>query len=322
MFGKKNKYLFLVNRFTLFFFISGILIGLMVYFYTEANYEDKVFNQLSKDLDKQILDKGITTDSGKILTTIHFAHNFIEPRQKLFSETEIGGFKSGIIQPLIVDLMTGHGSCGSYTLVTARLLQEMNIPFRIVQMKVNGTFGGHILLEAKYANEKWAVLDPSYNLYFINKQGELADFDEVHDNWDKYSKELPEGYNMSYNYEDKRYTNWNKIPFIMPAAKKVFEWIWGKENVEHFSLRAHTLSKFKIYFNGLFLLQVIIFIYMLYYTFLSKRFSIRLNHFENVYIASIFDKKINKSNVIPKKPQASQPDRNNKPEFKKTSNGY
>lgn len=280
----------------------------MVYFYTEASYEDRVFKQLSKDLNQQVLIKGNTTNTEKILSTLNFAHNFIEPRQKLFSETEIGGLKSGIIQPLTVDLMTGHGSCGSYTLVTARLLKEMNIPFRIVQMKVDGKFGGHILLEAEYAKEKWAVLDPSYNLYFINKQGELADFDEVHDNWERYSMTLPAGYDMRYKYDDKRYTNWDKIPVIMPAAKKVFEWIWGKEKVEHFSLRAHTLNKFKIYFNGLFILQVIFLVYILYYTFLSKRFSIRLKHIENVYIATILDRKVNKKTIL-SEPQASKPDR-------------
>lgn len=289
------------------FFLSGILIGLMVYFYSEANYEDRVFKQLSKDLNLQISKSSNTTASEKIITTLHFTHNFIEPRQKLFSETEIGGLKSGIIQPLTVDLMTGHGSCGSYTLVMSRLLKEMDIPFRIVQMKVDGKFGGHILLEAEYADEKWAVLDPSYNLYFTDSQGKLADFDEVHNNWKKYSANLPADYDLRYDYEDKRYTNWDKIPIIMPAAKKVFEWIWGKEKADHFSLRAHTLNKFKVYFYFVLFLQIMVFVYILYYTFISKHLSFRWMHIGNDGAVTILDRKIAENSILAKS-QASQPD--------------
>lgn len=241
----------------------------MFYFYTEANYEDRIFRQLSKDLHKQSGDTKGVVERAQLISTMGLVHDFINPRQKLFSD--IGGLKSDVIQPLTVDLMTGHGSCGSYALVMTRLLKEMGVPVRLVQMKVDGKFGGHILLEAEYAKGKWAVLDPTYNLYFVNELGDLASFSEVQNNWKYYTSQLPPNYDMRYRYEDKRYTNWEKIPIILPAFKEVLEWIWGKEKTDHFSLRTLALNKFAVYFHCALFLEIVLFIYMVYFVFARRR---------------------------------------------------
>lgn len=266
---KKYKYRFSFDRLSCLFFVSGILIGLMVYFYTEASYEDRIFKQLSRDFRAEAVDAEDSTRTSQLLSTMDFVHKFINPRQRLFSE--IGGLKSDVIQPLSVDLMTGHGACGSYALVMTRLLKEIGLPVRLIQMKVDGTFGGHILLEAEYAKDKWAVLDPTYNLHFNNELGKLASFSEVQNNWDYYTPQLPADYDMKYRYDDKRYTNWEKIPIILPALKKTLEWIWGKEKVDHFSLRTLALNKFNVYFNCLLFLQILLFIYMAYFAYVNKR---------------------------------------------------
>lgn len=257
-----------VNRLYIIFFTAGLLTGLMVYFFTEANYEDRIFEQLSNDLHKKVLQTENITPSSELILALDFVHNLIMPRQSLFFE--VGGLKSNVIQPLTVDLMTGQGACGSYTLVLARLLEEMNFPFRLIQMKVEGKFGGHIILEAEYAKDKWAVLDPIYNVYFKSKDGELANFDDVQNNWNYYVSQLPTNYDKRYCYEDKRYTNWEKIPIIMPLLKKSLEFFWGKDKVKRFSLRGLVLNKFRAYYNCALFLQIALLIYIAYYAFRKR----------------------------------------------------
>jgi hypothetical protein len=120
-------------------------------------------------------------------------------------------------------------------------------------MKVDNKYGGHILLEAK-TSKGWVVLDGSYDLFFKNPDGNLASFADVQGNWEYYKKQLPQGYNYAYRYEDVRYTNWNKIPIMMPFIKSVFALFMGK-NADTFSMRTYFIRKFHVLF------QCTIFIY-------------------------------------------------------------
>ena len=107
--------------------------------------------------------------------------------------------------------MTTNGACGSYSYILSRLLNELKIPNRIAQMKVNGEYGGHILVEAK-TPKGWIVLDGLYDLYFKKMNGELASFKDVQDNWNYFRDQVPANYNHQYRFEGVRYTNWSKIP--------------------------------------------------------------------------------------------------------------
>ena len=74
----------------------------------------------------------------------------------------------------------------------------------------------------------------------------MASFQEIKSNWEYYKTQVPPDYNMSYDYEDVRYTNWESIPIIMPGIKKVLDLFLGKEHADHISLRVLILSKYKI----------------------------------------------------------------------------
>ena len=67
-------------------------------------------------------------------------------------------------------------------------------------------------------------------------------------NWDYYKEQLPASYNNSYRYEDVRYTNWDKIPVILPALKKILTIFLGKERTDTISLRVHLLRIYDLYF--------------------------------------------------------------------------
>jgi hypothetical protein len=55
---------------------------------------------------------------------------------------------------------------------------------------------------------------------------------------------------MKYNYAGVRYTNWTKIPVIMPAIKKVLDFT-APEFASTFSVRRYVLNVYRVYEVGL-----------------------------------------------------------------------
>lgn len=68
---------------------------------------------------------------------------------------------------------------------------------------------------------------------------------------------------MSYKYEDARYTNWDKIPIILPAIKKVLDWRLGIKKADHVSLRIFMMRKFNVFFICALVLQSILLVYVI-----------------------------------------------------------
>jgi hypothetical protein len=93
------------------------------------------------------------------------------------------------------------------------------------------------------------VLDGSYNLAFKKPDGSLASFSDVMNDWNYYKKQAPENYNFNYRYEGVRYTNWDKVPVVLPLVKSVLSVFMGKEELETLSIRTFFLRKFKVLFN-------------------------------------------------------------------------
>ena len=99
-----------------------------------------------------------------------------------------------------------------------------------------------ILVETKTHNG-WVVLDPLFDIYFINPEHKLASFNEVQSNWKYYKSQLPAGYDQHYRYEDVRYSNWTKIPVVMPAIKKILDETIGKQEADNISLSTYFPKK-------------------------------------------------------------------------------
>ena len=122
-------------------------------------------------------------------------------------------------------------------------------------MKVDGKFGGHVTVEA-YTGSRWVALDPSYNLYFLRPDGRLASIADIHGNWEYYRHQVPPGYMPDYQYEDVRYTNWSKIPIVMPALKKILTLFIGVQRTNSISLRVLFLDAYDIYFYSILALEI------------------------------------------------------------------
>ncbi|PWT71647.1 MAG: hypothetical protein C5B59_17575 [Bacteroidetes bacterium] len=242
-------------------FLNGFLLASLFYFKMEGNYEKELFSAIRSNIDREV--NFDDTDDSIVVKVMHACHSLLITRAIVFSSQSLDGFKVDYLQPTSIDLMTARGACGSYAIVLARSLQDYKFPVRIAQMKVHGVYAAHNIVEAKTRNG-WVVLDPLFNIYFL-KPGDkgLADFEDVHNHWDFYKTQLPANYDMNFNYEGVRYSNWTKVPIIMPAAKKMLDMVLGKEKADRISVRTFFLRTYDVYFFLTFILFIPIFFFTL-----------------------------------------------------------
>ena len=230
----------------------------MFYFLMESTYENGLLTSIKADLEAR-LDAKDNTDS-LFIKAMHDSYHLMHNRYNTFAGgANILGPEGGMFHSTSVDLMTTNGACGSYSQVLARILRTFNIPVRIAQMKANGIYGAHNIVEAN-DGQRWIVLDPTYNLYFVRPDAQLASFADVHQDWSYYSRQVPANYNPEYRYEDVRYTNWSKVPILFPAIKKVLTWTIGAERTNSLSIRTLFMNTYSIYFYILLVLESVLLI--------------------------------------------------------------
>lgn len=210
-------------------------------FWIMARFEDGLYDQIvNKTLQLEM------SDEKKAITLLHTAHTLLKPRLQIFGGQENINLRDTLFRSADVHLLDAKGACGSHTHVLGRMLQQANIPVRIAQMKCGvDSWGCHIVLEAKL-NNKFVVLDPLFDMVFENEDGTLASFLEVQENWAYFQNQLPDSYNPEYSYQDVRYTNWEKIPILMPLAKKMLRVFVG-DAVDTLSIRAVVLNLYRAY---------------------------------------------------------------------------
>jgi len=239
-------------------FLNGFLLASLFYFKMEANYEQELFRAIHQDINSRLTSSD--SQDAVLVKILHSCHNLLGNRGAVFEGKDFDGIKSSILDPTSIDLMTARGACGSFSMVLARLLQGYHYDVRIAQMKAGGVFAAHNIVEAR-SGHGWVVLDPLYDVYFVRPDGKLAAFDEVKNNWAYYKKQLPAGYDTKYDYEDVRYTNWTKIPVLLPATKKMLDLVLGKEKADSISMRTFLLRKYSLCFNIVLILFVFVFGY-------------------------------------------------------------
>jgi len=211
----------------------------------EANYEQELFSAIQYNVDSKI--NSNDSQDSIMVKAMHACNALLNTRAAIFKDQTLDGIKVDLLQPTSIDLMTAKGACGSYSMVLARTLENYNFPVRIAQMKARGIFAAHNIVEAK-SSKGWVVLDPLFDAYFIRPDNSLASFNDVKNNWDFYKTQLPSKYDMRYRYEDVRYSNWGKIPLILPAVKKILDLVLGKEKADTISIRTYFLRMYDFYF--------------------------------------------------------------------------
>ena len=229
------------SRYSL-FILNGFLLSACIFLHMQDIYEFGIVRALANNVKKEYA--GYKSQDSLLLGSLRLTHFLEERRNRVFEEQEIDGM-SDFIRPLTYDLMTAKGACGSYSMVLGSILHEQGFNVRFAQMKVGEIWGGHILIEAE-TDKGWAVLDPSFSLYFRKPDGNLASFRDVQQNWNFYKQQLPPDYIQEYAYSDVRYTNWDKIPLLLPAVKGIFNLTIGKEATNNLSLRVYFIRKYRI----------------------------------------------------------------------------
>jgi hypothetical protein len=242
-------------------FLNGFLLASLFYVKTEANYETQLFEVIQHSINKTV-DNNDTQDS-IVIKAMRTCNNLLSNRASVFENDEaLDGFKVDYFHPATVDLMTAKGACGSYSMILARVLEEYHFPVRIAQMKANGIYAAHNIVETEVYN-RWVVLDPTYNLYFITPNKQLATFNDVKNDWNYYSKQVPSNYDPAYRYEDVRYTNWGKVPVLSSAIKNFINLFLRKNEIDTFCLRVHFLKTYDIYFYALLSVFLLVFVFTL-----------------------------------------------------------
>jgi len=238
-------------------FLAGFLCCAMLYSKLEGNYQNRLFRSLHQSVQAGLV--SANSPDSVMVRCMHFSHYLLERRRNLFENTAVDrGLDPDFLHPVTVDLMTADGVCGSYSIVLANLLRTFGYKVRIAQMQVRGVFGGHIVVEAD-GGRGWVVLDPLYDLCFRRPGGHgLANFRDVQLDWASYSPQTPSGYNPSYRYENVRYTNWQKIPVLMPAAKQLLTLFLGSAAADTFCLRVMVLNVNECLFDVLLAISLLI----------------------------------------------------------------
>jgi len=238
--------------------IHAFLMISICYLQIESNHESVLFQNIVQ------VSRAETAGKHDTVLIKHLMFNIskmMHDRNDIFQNTEQLSFKARVIQSVDADLMYGAGACGGFSKVFTRALKAAGYNTRIGQMKVNGNYGGHILLETYLPSlQKWVVLDPLFLLVFTNPKGEWASFNEVHDNWEDYKKQInyKYNYNYNYNYAGIRYTNWSKVPVLGNLVYKVLVLVKGEAAANTISIRPYLLDHYRFY------KWVLVFVYGIY----------------------------------------------------------
>lgn len=238
---KIRKYLDACRR-NLFGIAVGFLLALVFQCYLHDDYEATVFKSLAATVQK----RNHSPNQDSILgTAMRLTHNLLTTRSSLFGNG-VAGQAEEYDGTLTDDLLAAKGACGSFSDVLAQLLQTLGYDVRIAQMKVGQRFGGHIVVEAR-TRHGWVVLDPKFDCCFRQPSGRLASFEEVSQHWSVFQRQTPAGYNPAYAYADARYTNWEKIPILLPALHKGLVLVLGETKTHDISVAPLLLRRYRFY---------------------------------------------------------------------------
>jgi hypothetical protein len=235
-------------------FLNGFLLASIFYFLIQSRYENGLFSVIKSEIESHVGPDD--THDSVVVKAMHACHALMVNRAPTFGGTAIDfGPEGTFFHSTQIDLMTTRGACGSYSEVLARIITTFHYPVRIAQMKAGGVWAAHNVVEA-YTGTHWVLLDPTYDLAFVKPNHQLASFNDVREDWNYYSKQVPSGYNPKYKYEDVRYTNTAKFPFIERFLKMVS----GDEYADGLSIRVLFIDTWKVYFELFLLIESLLFL--------------------------------------------------------------
>ncbi len=236
------------------FFAHGFLLALLLFHLLAASYEDEIFDMIvSQALTAEM------TEEEKALELMDRAHRLIKNRARVLEWEKLS---TSVLRTGVRELLEG-GHCGTFVHVNAELLKRAEMPVRIAQMRCGEVPTCHIILEAK-VGDRWILMDPQFNHTYYRPDGIRASIGDVVGNWDAFRSQRPENFPRNFQFEEVRYTNWNKIPVLLPLMQAGLRVI-NPERVEKISLRTYILNGHKTYAKAIFGLWIILLIFHIAY---------------------------------------------------------
>ena len=218
----------------------------IVFLVVESQHEDALYYNIIRATKRNGVQQTDTVFIRNLMVNIN---TMMYNRLAVFQNTEKLSWKNDLFNSVDADLMYGTGACGGFSKVFARSLKLSGYKVRIGQMKANGYYGAHIIVEVFLPDiKRWVVIDPLFLLTFTStKDGHWAGFEEIKNNWAHYEQQLPLNYDRQYRYEDVRYTNWEKVPLAGSIGYRMLQRILGKERAAAISIRVLILNKYYTY---------------------------------------------------------------------------
>jgi len=226
--------------------MAGFFLMMAISFYMDYSFEEEILGNLAD----HVRSKSPSQNPEDLIVTALNVSNYLEDRAtEVFHDKNFESLKVKLMSTSFSAYNYGGGACGSYTLFLARVLKKMGFKEKIVQLRVNGVWGGHITLAVE-SGDKLLLVDPLFNCAFKDSLGHLSDIHIVSQNWNSlYKNEVPANYNKAYDYQSGwRYTNWDKFGFLSRSAFKTGVFIFGKKRMDKVSLHYYYLGLSRIYF--------------------------------------------------------------------------
>lgn len=191
-------------------FSTGVLVA-SLFLWTEARYEDRVFDGIVR----QYAPSG--SDTERAIALNEAAHEILD-RPSVRGDDFVLRERLGRSLSFLVDAR----ACGGYSLVLARLLQHAGVESRIAHMRCDDVWGCHIVVEAR-TEDGWIALDPLFGHHFVAADSSPASAAEVGAQWAYFREQVPAEYNPEYDYGSLRYTNWSRLPGVRSVLSLVIE---------------------------------------------------------------------------------------------------
>lgn len=249
--------------------LNAIMVLLLFFKYIDYRYEYAVYRSLVTSN----LDRKSETKTFKNLLSLTFK---IQSDRRGYINDMYGmnPFKSRWFRSGDIQLLDATGACGNFSHVLAELCQVAGFEVRMVQLYYQGHFGGHNIVEAK-VDGKWVAADGLFKTFWVNPDSSLASLEEIRENPKLYSNQWPKGYPYQNAFTNFHYTNWDKIPVIMPALHEILCLILGEDKADKISIRIYLLNLHKAQFVFLLLVYFPIFIVSLRYLYFFIKSSIQ-----------------------------------------------
>jgi hypothetical protein len=137
-------------------------------FFGEININDRIYKSTSEIVEQIRSDISILPGESELKKAWYFVKATLSYNIPLTDA-------AWIHQPSFIFNSLGFGQCDDLASALAYIWREMGYEVRIWNLS------GHVVPEV-FADGKWQMYDPSYDVYYYNEQGQVAGFEELHQN--------------------------------------------------------------------------------------------------------------------------------------------